>query len=63
MEYAVRIQFHKTNNEAEYEALVQGLELGKSLRANSVFVQGYSQSVIGQVNKTCETKEEQMKKY
>ena len=57
-EYAVRLQFQTTNNEAEYEALLQGLELAKSLEADLVLVQGDSQLVIGQVNGTCEAKEE-----
>ena len=39
------------------------MELAKSLGANSVLVQGDSQLVIGQVNETCEVKEERMKKY
>ena len=63
LEYAVRLQFQTTNNEAEYEALLQGLELAKSLEADLVLVQGDSQLVIGQVNGTCEAKEEWMKKY
>ena len=41
-EYAVRLQFQTTNNEAEYEALLQGLELAKSLEADLVLVQGDS---------------------
>ena len=59
----VRLHYPTTNNEAEYEALLKGLELAKSLRAESILVQGDSQLVIGQVNGTCEAKEEQMKKY
>ena len=35
----------------------------KSLGADSVLVHGDSQLVIGQVNGTCEAKEEHMKKY
>ena len=56
LEYVVRLQFQMTNNEAKYEALLQGLE-------NSVLVQGDSQLVINQVNEMCEAKEERMKKY
>ena len=37
--------------------------MAKSLGAESVLVQGDSQLVIGQVNGTCEAKEERMKKY
>ena len=59
----VRLHYQTTNNEVEYEALLKGLELAKSLGAESVLVQGNSQLVIGQVNGTCEAKEERMKKY
>ena len=37
--------------------------MAKSLEAESIVIQGDSQLVIGQVNGTCEAKEEQMKKY
>ena len=63
MEYVVRLQFQTINNEEKYEALLQGLELAKSLGADSVIVQGDLQLVIGQVNGTCEVKEEQMNRY
>ena len=63
MEYVVRLQFQTINNEEKYEALLQGLELAKSLGADSVIVQGDLQLVIGQVNGTCEVQEEQMKRY
>ena len=43
----VHLHYPTTNNEAEYEALLKGLELAKSLGAESVLVQGYSQLVIG----------------
>ena len=59
----VRLHYPTTNNEAEYEALLKGLELAKSLGAESVLVQGDSQLVIGQVNGMYEAKEERMKKY
>ena len=59
----VRLHYPTTNNEAEYEALLKGLELAKSLRAESVLVQGDSQLVIGQANGMYEAKEERMKKY
>ena len=40
LEYVVRLQFQTTNNEAKYEALLQGLELAKSFGADSVLIQG-----------------------
>ena len=63
LKYVARLEYQTTNNEVEYEALIKGLELAKSLRAESVVVQGDSQLIIGQVNGTCEAKEERMKKY
>ena len=63
MKHKVRLQYQTTNNEAEYESLLKGLELAKSMEAESILVLGDSQLVMGQVNKTCEAKEEQMKKY
>ncbi|XP_075633764.1 uncharacterized protein LOC142606267 [Castanea sativa] len=61
--YAARLQYQTTNNKVEYEALLKGLELAKSIGAESIVVQGDSQLIMGQVNKICEAKEERMKKY
>ena len=61
--YKVRLQYQVTNNEVEYEALLKGLELAKCIEAESILILGDSQLVIGQVNGTCEAKEERMKKY
>ena len=47
----------------EYETLLKGLELAKSVVANLILVLGDSQLVIGQVNGTYEAKEDRMKKY
>ena len=63
LKYATRLQYQTTNNEAEYEALLKGLELAKSLGAESVVVQGDSQLIINQVNRMCEAKVDRMKKY
>ena len=63
LEYAVCLQFQTTNNGAKYEAMLQCLELARSLGANSVLIQGDSQLIIRQINGTCEAKEEHMKKY
>ena len=59
----MRLHYPTTNNEVEYEALLKGLELAKSLETESVLVQGDSQLVIGQVNGMYKAKEERMKKY
>ena len=39
LRYATCLQYQTTNNEAKYEALLKGLELAKSLRAESVIIQ------------------------
>ena len=50
LKYAAHLQHRTTNNEVEYEAFFKGLELAKSLRVESVVVQGDSQLIINQVN-------------
>ena len=42
LKHKVRLHYQTTNNKAEYEALLKGLELAKSLGAESVLVQGDS---------------------
>lgn len=63
LRYATRLEYQTTNNKAEYEALLRGLELARFLGAESVIVQGDSQLIINQVNGMCEAKEGRMKKY
>ena len=63
LKYTTHLQYQTTNNKVKYESLFKGLELAKSLGAESIVVQGDSQLIIGQVNGTCEAKEERMKKY
>ena len=63
MRYTAHLQYQTTNNEAEYKALLKGLELAKSLEAESIIVQEDSQLIINQVNGMCEAKESWMKKY
>ena len=63
LKYTAHLQYQTTNNEVEYETLLKGLELAKSLRVESIIVQTDSQLVMGQVNGTREAKEGWMKKY
>ncbi|XP_065631696.1 uncharacterized protein LOC136068463 [Quercus suber] len=63
LKHRVRLQYQTTNNEVEYEALLKGLELAKSVEAKSLLVLGDSQLIIGQVNGMFEAKEERMRKY
>ena len=63
LKYKLRLQYQPTNNEVEYEALLKGLELAKSVEVMSILILGDSQLVMGQVNETYEAKEGRMKKY
>ena len=42
LKHKIRLHYQTTNNEAKYEALLKGVELAKSLGAESVLVQGDS---------------------
>ena len=46
LEYVVCLQFPMTNNKAEYEAFIKGLNLAKALGAESLVIQGDSQLII-----------------
>ena len=59
----IRLDFPRTNNEAEYEALIAGLDLAKVARAKNLGVYCDSQVVTSQVNGEYECKNERMKKY
>ena len=47
LKHKVRLQNQTTSNEAEYEALIKGLELAKSVEAESILILGDFQLVIG----------------
>ena len=51
------------NNEAEYEALIYGLELALKLGVQNLKVLLNSELVSRQVNKTFEAKDQRMKLY
>ena len=63
LKHKIYLQYQATNNEVEYEALLKGLELAKSVEAKSILVLGDSQLVMGQINGMYEVKEGRMKKY
>ena len=63
VECMIRLDFLTTNNEAEYEALIVGLNLAKAAGAESMVVYCNSQVVIDQINGNYECKNERMKKY
>ena len=59
----VRLDFPTTNNEAEYEAVVAGLDLAKAAGAESVVIYCDSQVVTNLVNGDYECTGERMKRY
>ena len=59
----IHLDFPTTNNEAEYEALIAGLDFAKAIGAKNMVVYYDSQVVISQVNGNYECKNERMKKY
>ncbi|XP_011078448.1 uncharacterized protein LOC105162179 [Sesamum indicum] len=63
IEVAARLSFSVTNNEAEYEALIMGLELSLEAGAKDLEVFTDSQLVALQIEGTYETKEERMILY
>ncbi|GAA0156441.1 hypothetical protein LIER_13941 [Lithospermum erythrorhizon] len=63
MEYALRFTFPTTNNEAEYEAMVVGLTIVKSLGIGRIWVKGDSKLIIDQVKVICGVRHEPLVKY
>lgn len=63
MEYAVKFDFFASNNEAEYEALILGLQICITARAQNILVKSDSQLIVGQVSGEYEAKEDNMKMY
>ena len=59
----IRLDFPTTNNEAEYEALVAGLDLVKAAGAENIVVHCGSQVVTIQINDDYECKNDRMKRY
>uniref|UniRef100_A0A2N9ED79 Uncharacterized protein n=1 Tax=Fagus sylvatica TaxID=28930 RepID=A0A2N9ED79_FAGSY len=63
LKQAVQLQYPTTNNEAEYETLLVGLKMAKTLEATEIDVLSDSQLVVGQVNGDYEAKEGRMQQY
>ena len=61
--YALRFNFRTSNNEAEYEALVAGLELAIQMEAQKLDAYTDSLLIANQVKGLYEAREEIMKKY
>ena len=63
IEYALRFRFQASNNEAEYEAAIAGLNLAHSLEVDQLLVCSDSQMVVRQIEVTYEAKSGRMILY
>ncbi|XP_034684129.1 uncharacterized protein LOC117913290 [Vitis riparia] len=63
LEQSIRLNFPASNNEAEYEAILSGLNLAITLNASKLKIHSDSQLVVGQILKEYEAKDERMAKY
>ncbi|XP_056698041.1 uncharacterized protein [Spinacia oleracea] len=62
-EYAMRFNFQASNNEAEYEALICGIQMSRAGGAADVLVLSDSQLIVSQVKGEYEVKDEAMIRY
>lgn len=63
LEQSLVFKFKVLSNQAEYEALIAGLQLAKDMRARSVICHTNSQLVVGQMNGEFQIKDEQLLRY
>ena len=63
IEYALRFGFRVSNNEAEYEAVIAGLNLAHSMEVDQLEVCSDSQLVVKQIEDTYKAKGEKMILY
>ena len=63
IEYALRFGFHASNNEAEYEAVIAGLNLTHSLEVDQLEIYSDSQLVVRQIEDTYKAKSGRMILY
>ncbi|KAL6334899.1 hypothetical protein AAG906_023704 [Vitis piasezkii] len=63
LEQAIRLGFPASNNEAEYEAILSGLDLALALSVSKLRVYSDSQLVVRHVQKEYEAKDARMARY
>src|ERR1700732_612403 len=63
MEHSVRLNFNTMNNEAEYEALITGLQRALVCKAEQINIQYDSQLVVNQITGDYQMKEPNLQKY
>ena len=60
IEKSLRLGFSATNNEAEYEALLEGMSMVQKLGGKAINMFSDSRLVVGQVNRELEVRDERM---
>ena len=63
MEKSLRLGFSATNNEAKYEALLEGMSMVHKMGGKSVTIFSDSRLVVDQVKNELEAKDERMQGY
>ena len=63
IEYALRFGFRASNNEAEYEAVIAGLNLAHSMEVDQLEVCNDSQRVVKQIEDSYEARNEKIILY
>ena len=63
VEKSLRLDFPATNNEAKYEALLEGMAMVQRMGGKSIKLFSDSRLVVGQVNGEFEAKDERMRGY
>ena len=63
IEKSLRLDFPATNNEAEYEALLEGMAMVLRMGGKSIKLFSDSRLVVGQVKGEFEAKDERMRGY
>ena len=63
MKQALRLSFSTSNNEAEYEVILVGLDLALMLVATKLEIRSDSQLIVGQIQREYEAKNEHMARY
>ena len=63
IEQVIRLDFPTSNNEAEYEAILAGIDLAIFVSSKNIIIQSFYQLVIGLVKGGYETRDQRMTKY
>jgi hypothetical protein len=62
-EYAIKLDFATTNNEAEYEDVLAGLSITREMGIANLEIRSDSQVVVGQINGGFASQRDKMTKY